>query len=286
MIATALLLALATVKDVPDRCTLCHPDVRVEFERSVHRAEDVTCTACHGGDAAAVTVEAAHRRSFRGVPERRDIPRLCASCHSDVARMRPYNLPSDQFALYQTSTHGQKLAGGDDGVAVCTDCHGVHDILRPEDPASRVSIKNVPRTCARCHGDPIRMSRYGMRADAYSDYAASVHGRALLEQGNLSAPNCTRCHGSHGATPPGVGDVDKVCGQCHAATRSYFLEGPHKDALGTVGYAECASCHGHHQTPPAKAEMLDTVCLKCHAAKSAPLAVAARMKALYVGASE
>jgi len=286
MIAAATLLA-ATLAVTPasGACALCHPDVRVEHERSAHGAENVSCVACHGGDAAGVSVEAGHR-GMRGVPRRRDIPALCAACHSDISRMRPYNLPADQYALYQTSQHGRQLAKGDDRVAVCTDCHGVHDIRRPEDPASRVFPRNIPSTCAACHADQERMRRYGIDAHAYEAYAVSVHGRALLEQGNGSAPDCARCHGAHGATPPGVGDVDKVCGQCHESARSAFLQGPHKSGMDAAGLPECASCHQHHDIQPATGELLDTVCLNCHAAGSGPLEVATSMQSLYGTASD
>ena len=195
-------------------CGVCHSDVRVEADHGVHKSEGIGCVSCHGGDANAITVEAAHRAPFRAALARQDIPALCASCHSDVARMRPYNLPSDQYALYQTSRHGLQLAKGDDQVAVCTDCHGVHEIRPTDDPTSSVFTRNIPRTCGRCHGDLKLMAAYGKKDNPVTDFAAGVHGKALAG-GNDSAPACTRCHGSHGATPPGVGDVAKVCGQCH-----------------------------------------------------------------------
>jgi predicted CXXCH cytochrome family protein len=125
-----------------------------------------------------------------------------------------------------------------------------------------------------------------MKDDPFADYSASVHGKALLEQGNLSAPGCARCHGAHGASPPGVGDIDKVCGQCHATTRTYFLEGPHKSAMDAAGLPECVSCHENHRILPAGIDRLDSVCLSCHAKESKEVAVAAKMKTLYGASSE
>src|SRR5262249_21798450 len=70
--AAVLLLALAAAPASPATssrpadartgglCTLCHPDVRVEFERSIHSNEEVTCVSCHGGDPTAADVETAH----------------------------------------------------------------------------------------------------------------------------------------------------------------------------------------------------------------------------------
>ena len=286
MISASVAFVLAVAVPTGNLCPLCHSDVRVEFESGVHLREGIGCTSCHGGDPAASTVAAAHRGGFRGVPRRRQIPALCASCHSDIARMRPWNLPTDQYALYQTSRHGIRLAQGDERVAVCTDCHGVHAIRARDDPQSSIFVNNIPRTCGRCHADAALMERYGVREDAYAEYRASVHGRALLDQGNATAPECSRCHGAHGAAPPGLGDIEKACGQCHAAARAYFLQGPHKEGMDAAGFPECASCHGHHRVLRAERDLLDTVCLKCHATGSAPEEVARAMKALLVGASE
>ena len=35
--------------------------------------------------------------------------------------------------------------------ALCTDCHGVHDIARVDDPKSPVLRANLARTCRKCH---------------------------------------------------------------------------------------------------------------------------------------
>ncbi len=294
MIAAALLLA-ATVAAAPaataappprpNLCGLCHPDVRVEFQQSVHASEEIACTACHGGDASASTVEAAHKGSFRGKPRRRDIPALCASCHADIARMKPYNLPADQYALYQTSQHGLRLAKGDERVAVCTDCHGVHEIRRRDDPKSSVFVRNIPATCGRCHGaDPAGGApRPG---SPYGDYAAGVHGKAFLGQGNDAAPTCASCHGTHGAAPPGMGDVEKVCGQCHTSARSYYREGPHARAMQAGSGPECANCHGNHRIDPADVALLHTVCATCHDAASEQVLVGATMETLFTGAGQ
>ncbi len=67
---------------------------------------------------------------FRGKIQRNQIPELCGHCHSDGAFMRKYNpsLRTDQLAQYKTSVHGKRLLQGDTKVAVCIDCHGVHDL--------------------------------------------------------------------------------------------------------------------------------------------------------------
>jgi len=311
MIAVALVLALAATPATPEPpgktlqatpsaagpeaarslraaglCTMCHPEARVEFERSIHGSEEVACVSCHGGDAAATDVAGAHAKDFKGRIRRKDVPELCASCHADAQRMRAYNLPTDQLALYRTSGHGQRLAAGNEKVAVCTDCHGVHDIRRTRDPASSTFTLNIPRTCARCHtrGGPGQAGRPG--EDPFTDFAGSVHGVALLTQGNLSAPDCSRCHGAHGAAPPGIGDVDKVCGQCHETTRAYFREGPHDTALQEAGMPECASCHSNHAIHHPDVAGMEAICQGCHDAGSPQAELAMQMKTLHQAAAQ
>lgn len=245
-------------------CGVCHSEVRVKYEQGVHKTEGIACTSCHGGDPDALTVEGAHRGNFRGVPPRRLIPALCASCHADIAKMRVYNLPSNQYELYQTSQHGIRLAKGDEGVAVCTDCHGVHEIRPRDDPKSSVFGRNIPTTCGKCHGNAAFLAKRGKKDNPVADYRAGVHGKAYLA-GNDAAPECTRCHGSHGATPPGAADVDKVCGTCHMKTRSYFLTSVHKEAMAAAGEPECVACHHNHKTMAPSVAMFGTKCLECHA---------------------
>ncbi len=263
------------------RCATCHPAERVAFEKSPHAREGVRCVSCHGGDDTSLDQATAHSRGFTGKPARQSIPRLCASCHSDEDRMRPYDLPVDQLALYQTSGHGRQLAAGNLKVAVCSDCHGAHDVLAADDPASRVYVTNVPRTCGACHGDSTRVGR---KDTVYQDYLSSVHARELLDRGNLRAPTCVSCHGVHGAAPPQVGDVTKVCGRCHTAEERYFIAGPHQAAMARQQLPQCVSCHGNHAVPAAVVDRLGSSCASCHDASDPQIGLGGRLLADYRGA--
>jgi hypothetical protein len=264
--------APASSEAAAGKCGVCHPNERVLFESSRHAREQVHCVSCHGGNDRSLEVNAAHSGGFRGRPARKDIPALCASCHADEKRMRAYNLPVDQYALYQTSGHGVLLAKGNSKVAVCSDCHGAHDILAASDPGSRVFPTSIPKTCGRCHGDP----KFVPAAKAtYAAYSKSVHATALLDRGNLKAPSCVSCHGVHGAAPPAVGDVDKVCGHCHTAERRYLTAGGHHPEK--LGGPECSSCHGAHDIEAAKPERLGVSCARCHDPSTAEAALGRRM---------
>jgi len=103
-----------------------------------------------------------------------------------------------------------------------------------------------------------------MDTSVVADYESAIHGQALLEEGNTAAPNCTTCHGVHGATPPGIGDVDKICGACHDQTRRAFVEGPHFEAMLAAGLPECASCHSNHAIRRFQIEDIGSLCGDCH----------------------
>jgi predicted CXXCH cytochrome family protein len=104
--------------------------------------------------------------------------------------------------------------------------------------------------------------------DQYEQWRQSVHGRALLEKGDLSAPACNDCHGNHGAMPPGVDSVANACGTCHGKISNLFAETRMKHAFEQSGLPGCAACHGSHLIRQPQDEMLGmesgAVCFGCH----------------------
>jgi hypothetical protein len=226
-------------------------DVTNQLAASVHA--QLKCADCHAVNAA----------SF---PDKRAIAELCASCHADVRKMNPYGLPTDQLDRYKTSKHGEQLFGqNDQKVAGCTDCHGVHDILKVKSPQARTYAANIPATCGRCHSDEKLMSQYKLPADVVDKYKTSYHAYLLFEKGDLSAPTCVTCHGNHGATPPGTAEVGQVCGKCHGRQRELFEKSPHAEAARVGVFSECISCHGNHAIQKASVELFSTSCVQCHA---------------------
>ena len=277
VIACLLLLAAAAGAAEKNACLDCHSQMDVplkvtpaEFANNIHAEKGLTCTSCHGGDATSDSNAMSRTAGFRGHIDRRQVPELCGSCHSDAAKMRQYNpsLRTDQLAQYKTSVHGKKLAGGDQKVAVCTDCHTVHDIRPASDPRSSVHPLNVANTCKRCHADGQYMKDYKISHDQYAGYTASVHYKALSEGGDLSAPTCTTCHGNHGAAPPGLATVENVCSTCHVFQAQLFDKSPHKKAFADAGMGGCITCHSNHRIAHPSDAMVGTasssVCTNCH----------------------
>ena len=280
--ALAILGVLSRIEArAEEACGICHPNVKTEYRESIH-AKVLGCTACHGGDPAAEEMEAAHAtaKGYIGTPSRKDIPGLCAKCHADPNRMKAFGLATDQYAQYQTSGHGMRLAQGDSRTAVCTDCHGTHRILSRQEPTSPISRRNIPATCGRCHSDRALMTEYQLPADQVEKFRNSVHGVALFDEEHPGAPTCATCHGAHGAVAPQAGSINSVCGHCHARTRGYFNESPHRKAADDGKMSECISCHGYHDTVHPDRTLFDTACPSCHAADSPPFAIAQKLKTL------
>ncbi len=135
------------------------------YYASVHAAEDVTCMDCHP--------------NIRGYPhpplfawDRRDLSigyyTRCKACHEE------------QYRQNLDSMHARELAAGNRNAPVCTDCHGYHDVQTLKKPRTR-----IVQTCAKCH------------SAIYNQYKESVHGAALIGEGNPDVPSCIDCHGVH-----------------------------------------------------------------------------------------
>jgi predicted CXXCH cytochrome family protein len=178
----------------------------------------------------------------------------------------------DQYAQYLTSAHGRQMQKGETRVATCSDCHSSHAVVRVRDTRSPVAPLNAAKTCALCHGDAARMTVFGKDAKVFADWSSSVHADALLKRGDTSAPTCNTCHGSHGATPPGITEVANVCAQCHVREAENFKGGPKKAIFDDMGQAECLVCHGNHAIKPPTHAMIGVtdgaVCADCHDAGS------------------
>jgi len=77
IVLAAIVLRLSSAAGAEEACSTCHPNVKTEYAKSIH-AREFSCTGCHGGDPAALEVEAAHSvaKGYRGKLDRKDIPAL------------------------------------------------------------------------------------------------------------------------------------------------------------------------------------------------------------------
>ena len=271
--------------EISERCSACHSDSESMkkynsrlpvnqmnlLTNSVHgklavngKERIVQCTTCHNTHGI-VSVKNSNSPVYS-----LNIPQTCAKCHSNALLMRTYNpsLAVDQLDRYRTSVHGLRNAKGDSKTAECSNCHGSHEILSVKDVNSKVYPVNLPRTCSKCHSNADYMKEYKIPIQQFEKFSNSIHGVTLLEKNDLNAPSCNNCHGNHGAAPPGVESISKVCGTCHVLNADLFSSSPHKKAFDENNYPECETCHGNHEIITATNKLLgvtkEAVCSKCH----------------------
>ncbi len=270
-------------------CMVCHGEKKVEYLKSIHWEKEMWCADCHGGDPSSLDPEVSMsaRAGFKGRFTKKEVVYLCGNCHADKKRMRQYGISTDQLDYYRTSEHGiALLKKNDPSVAGCVDCHGSHSITSVKDPENKVFPTNLPQTCAMCHSDKKLMEKYGLPYNTLEEYVSSVHGKALLEKNDRSAPTCAGCHSSHGAAPPGVTEIENVCGKCHINSETNFAKSPHLEAMRKMNLSQCASCHQHHSIKYPDISMFDQVCSNCHEPGSGAYKRGQQIKALILEAQD
>jgi predicted CXXCH cytochrome family protein len=250
-----------------------------EVVEDIHFRHGLSCAGCHGGDPS-VDLGHDHVKEWPEKDRQKNrawVVQFCARCHADPAKMHDFNpaLPTDQLAKFKESPHGHRLLDEhDDRAPSCVSCHGVHGIRPAKDPQSKVYAQRVPETCGACHANATTMAGF-TKADGsplptnqLAEFRTSVHGRALLQRGDLGAPACNVCHGNHAAVPPGVASVSRSCSLCHSANASLFDGSKHKQAFDQHQWAECSKCHGNHGIAKTQDGMLATgsgaLCSDCH----------------------
>jgi cytochrome b subunit of formate dehydrogenase/5-methylcytosine-specific restriction endonuclease McrA len=122
--------------NVPETCGRCHQGIEEVFFGSVHGqhlldgdAGAASCASCHHSHG----IQATDNAFLHAIVQE------CSHCHLDLGKS------------YLTSYHGKATTLGSEMAAVCSSCHGAHDILPPSDPRSHVAPENLQRTCGKCH---------------------------------------------------------------------------------------------------------------------------------------
>jgi len=233
------------------------------YENSIHGHQGYACVQCHTDIS-----EYPHRPL--DAQTRRDVSLLyyknCARCHQDK-----YDATLD-------SVHQQALDEGNPEAALCVDCHGYHNVVDPDEPRTL-----IPQTCERCH------------SLIYDEYQDSVHGSALIGEGNSDVPTCINCHGVHNVAGPTDSQFHlnspQICANCHAdeelmaeyGISTNIFNSYISDFHGTTVIFEqevegqetnkpvCIDCHGVHnmkkvddtESQVMKENLLIT-CQRCH----------------------
>jgi cytochrome b subunit of formate dehydrogenase len=262
-------------------CSDCHSDAQQAYAHSLHAkmtkngTPAATCEDCHGN---------VHQILATDEPKspvaHANIPATCGRCHGQKFLMESNGESAQPFTSYQQSVHGRAIEKGSTKAAVCTDCHGSHQILAANDAQSPIYKFNVPATCGKCH------------TTIQQTFNASIHGAAITH-GNSLAPVCTDCHGIHSIkahkdpnSPVAEQNLSRdTCARCHDGVRlsqefgipgnrvSTYMDSYHGLATegGSVVAANCSSCHGVHDILPSSDPRstvnranLEATCGKCH----------------------
>jgi cytochrome b subunit of formate dehydrogenase len=262
-------------------CAECHAEAQQAYTHSLHAkaykagGPGANCQDCHGG--AHEILAAADAKSS---VNHANIPATCGRCHGQKFLMESNGQSAQPFISYQESVHGRAVEKGSTQAAVCTDCHGTHQILPANDTKSPIYKFNVPATCGKCH------------TAVENTFMQSIHGQGIA-RGNGLAPVCTDCHGIHSIKSPvnsnsavsGQNVSRDVCARCHEGVRlsqefgvpggrvTTYFDSYHGLAAegGSVVAANCSSCHGVHNILPSSdphstvnRANLDATCGQCH----------------------
>lgn len=156
--ATGELLESARIH-IPETCAKCHSKIYDTYKGSVHGTAltegnpDVpTCIDCHGVH----NIQNPTTNTFRN-----STPYLCAKCHTDKTIMSKYDISTDVLNTYVADFHGETVKLFEEtypdqptNKPVCTDCHGIHDIVLVTDPNAGIALKsNLLVKCQQCHPD-------------------------------------------------------------------------------------------------------------------------------------
>ena len=148
--------------DSANRCRKCHLDIYTIYANSIHGGallnehnKDVpVCVDCH---------KTHDIQSPRTLEYRERIPEMCSKCHANREIMGKYGLSTDVMKTYLSDFHGvtlgfyikQKhlLPQKAKSIAVCTDCHGIHNISSTVSPDATIVKANLVQRCRKCHTD-------------------------------------------------------------------------------------------------------------------------------------
>ncbi|HJZ79231.1 MAG TPA: cytochrome b/b6 domain-containing protein [Pyrinomonadaceae bacterium] len=219
--------------NIAETCGRCHGDKSVmqgsgisnrpllAYRESVHakaiargNLSAAVCTDCHS----AHDIEPA--ANGQSTIARVNIPSTCGKCHRTEANE------------FMQSIHGQAIVRGVSHSPVCTDCHGIHNILMPFDGEKSSILPSVgTQSCARCHEGVTLTQEFGVAGERVSSYQDSYHGLAS-KLGSKVVANCASCHGVHNILPSSdsrsminANNLQQTCGQCHVGASSNFTKG-------------------------------------------------------------
>lgn len=134
-------------------CAQCHTEEYEQYEYSAHgsavlREEETAaayCDDCHG---AHYILPTSDERAWTNAA---NVPATCLKCHAVEGIPGRFELSRDVPGTFEQSFHSMRGELGSRAVAVCSSCHGHHDVYGKESSRSRINPRRIGETCGECH---------------------------------------------------------------------------------------------------------------------------------------
>lgn len=235
-----------------DKCGTCHIDVKEAFMKSEHYK-----VLSHSSGEFSPDCNYCHRHPITkgwisDYKERKDNQNnICIECHKTDSHNPEVLKKVSNF----DSRHAKLRLSGKEHAAVCTDCHGYHNIAKNEDFDAQLHIKNAYNACGKCH------------VHIAQEYQNSIHG-LLQMKGNINAAGCVSCHFEHRQD-----NISSISDEIYALNKlnKVFSE----KSLMT----NCITCHtsenkslaeSHKFLPYLETHFATVTCYDCHSSYSKP----------------
>ena len=209
-----------------------------------------TCTMCHNypnftgkaEDSSTVSLTIVEEELSKSVHGKAGLG--CAACHSTITGYPHHD--TEQVS--------------------CSTCHAATD---PE----AMIIADLPYESTRALSIELNEACYSCHEEEFDASANSMHTKSF-EEGNLQAPLCVDCHGSHAVQPVqgSRASISQSCAKCHTAVYTSYQSSVHGEAIEKDGSLEaptCADCHGMHNViGPSETGFRNAtvaICTRCHA---------------------
>jgi hypothetical protein len=254
-----------------------HPHREFKSREQYATRSSAACRQCHSDDQLKrASIHASFASAKGGAP-------ACSNCHNphtittaihgkQTLTENDYCLKCHQHAMGITLRNGAHVSLKVDAAALegsvhaklaCFDCHfGFSSSQHPKRNFNTPRDFSIAQSeaCRRCH------------FDKYTKTLESIH-YSILSQGNLQAPVCTDCHGSHTVVQARADKLksSKRCGRCHTEIFATYTKSVHGNALveeNNFDVPICTDCHTAHTIMGAHSQdytdKVPEICGKCH----------------------
>lgn len=133
-------------KNITATCGSCHNGIMDLYKLSIHSKK-----ASEGNKEAPLCYDCHNEHPDKDLKNLSAIADVCADCHKPVKLNDKFAGAVNILTVFSASYHGLAEAGGGATLSKCGTCHGVHDVVPSEDPASPVNKNNLIKTCGKCH---------------------------------------------------------------------------------------------------------------------------------------